>query len=312
MESGKVRKVLTANQGFFYFHLLADGKTLWLREREVLRVCDAATGDTKARWPFAPTLGDVKPAFDGGVLIARTHQVPPKSEVQVLVGDDKEPRLRFLEHDGLGRRCATRDGQRAVSAGGDRVIRVWDTATGTVALTLEGHQGAVHLLALSPAEDRLASAADDGTVRIWELKRKAEPLVLSGQPDGLRVLTFSADGKLLAVGGDDQVLRVWEADTGRLRATFRGHQGAVTDAAFSADGRLLASSAADGSVFLWDVPLTGDSKPDLPPEPIPPYLWPSLPMAIRSSVVWRMVVSRPSTWPARRSKRSPLPVRRRC
>jgi WD40 repeat protein/serine/threonine protein kinase len=271
-ETWKVRQNLKPRLGgYVRFALTPDGKTLLLRDVEGVTVCDAATGEEKARRKFAHTLAigpgdDLVAAPGGGALVHEVKQLPPPAEVQVRVGDDKDPRARYLGHTGTVRALVlTRDGKRAISGGSDRLIHVWETAGGKAEATLAGHQGAVTQLALAAAEDRLASAAEDGTVRVWDLSRKAELAVLTGLTDGVRALAFSGDGQLVAAGGDDLVLRVLEADTGRVRAAFRGHEGTVTDAAFLADGRQVVSSSADGTVRVWDVPGPEGSKPDRPP-----------------------------------------------
>jgi WD40 repeat protein len=49
------------------------------------------------------------------------------------------------------------------------VINVWDTATGQIVQTLEGHQGTIEALALSHTGRRCLSGAKDGTVRAWSV-----------------------------------------------------------------------------------------------------------------------------------------------
>ena len=58
--------------------------------------------------------------------------------------------------------CSTHDGTRLISAGADRVIRIWDTGDGRLLRTLEGHSKPIHALALGPDGRHLASAGADG------------------------------------------------------------------------------------------------------------------------------------------------------
>ena len=49
----------------------------------------------------------------------------------------------------------------------DKTVKVFDIKSGSLVLTLAGHQDWVHAVALSPDETKLASGSADGTVRIW-------------------------------------------------------------------------------------------------------------------------------------------------
>jgi WD40 repeat protein/tRNA A-37 threonylcarbamoyl transferase component Bud32 len=59
------------------------------------------------------------------------------------------------------------DGRRLVSAGEDRVVKLWDTKTGQEALTLRGHMDVIRGVAFSIDGRLLAAGGDDGTITIW-------------------------------------------------------------------------------------------------------------------------------------------------
>ena len=56
-----------------------------------------------------------------------------------------------------------------ISAGGDKVIRLWDVVTGKEhpSSPLQGHSYYVNACVLSPGGDLLASASSDTTVKLW-------------------------------------------------------------------------------------------------------------------------------------------------
>lgn len=94
---------------------------------------------------------------------------------------------------------------RAVVAGCDGKLSVWDLARGEQTALLSGHEGPVVGLAVAP--DRLWSAGWDGTLRSWKLNGTAtkgtklalgtrELAALSAAPGGERLLVAGFDGAL--------------------------------------------------------------------------------------------------------------------
>jgi WD40 repeat protein len=61
------------------------------------------------------------------------------------------------------------DGRLIATASSDTTVRMWESATGKCARTLEGHTGAVSSVAFSPADRQLATASTDETARLWAL-----------------------------------------------------------------------------------------------------------------------------------------------
>lgn len=76
----------------------------------------------------------------------------------------------FRGHEGDVNHCqwSPRD-PLIVSAGGDKVIRLWDVTTGQEhpSSPLNGHSYYVNACVLSPGGDLLASASSDTTVKLW-------------------------------------------------------------------------------------------------------------------------------------------------
>jgi len=59
------------------------------------------------------------------------------------------------------------DGTLLASAGADRTVRIWETATGTAIRTLTGHTGRASAVAFSPDRTRLASVGSDRKIILW-------------------------------------------------------------------------------------------------------------------------------------------------
>ena len=57
-----------------------------------------------------------------------------------------------------------------VTGSQDRTIKVWDTATGTLKITLTGHIEQIRGLAVSQRHPYMFSAGDDCMVKCWDLE----------------------------------------------------------------------------------------------------------------------------------------------
>jgi RNA polymerase sigma factor (sigma-70 family) len=176
-------------------------------------------------------------------------------------GDDGpplRPRATLAGHsDGVFAMAFFADGRGLATAGGDRVIRLWDTATGQTTGTLSGHRHKIESLAVSPDSAILASGEGDlhgppGEVKLWDLKARRELATLPEHEQGVPGLAFDSKGRWLATASWGGTVRLWDVATRRLLHVLQSHQSGVSRLAFSPDGSLLASASNDRTVKLWD------------------------------------------------------------
>jgi WD40 repeat protein len=144
------------------------------------------------------------------------------------------------------------DGGWIASAGEDRSVKVWETATGHEKYALSGHEGRVQSVAFSPDGRWLASGGWDDTIRLWDMTTGKEVRQLKGDLDRVNGLAFSPDGKRLAAASADYKVSVWDWAKGRKELEMSGHRGFVRSVDFSPDGLHLASAGYDGTIRLWD------------------------------------------------------------
>ena len=142
-------------------------------------------------------------------------------------------------------------GSRALTAGLDATLRLWDLASRRPEATLSGHDGAVTAVAFAGA-GRAVSGGRDRTVRLWDLTGRQAPAVLEGHEETVTAVDTTADGQRAASASWDGTVRLWDL---RRRAALRvleGHGAHVAAVRLAPDGQVVASAGWDGTARLWD------------------------------------------------------------
>lgn len=174
------------------------------------------------------------------------------------------------------------DGTTLATAGDDRSVQFWDSATGKNAATIrdvarDGYGGPVvafssdgKLLAVNYwGEITIRTVADGKTVR------SIDPILDRGQRSAFRpdvfALAFSPDGRRLATGGSTAavggphglpggIVLVWDVESGKVVHNFGRLSSAVSSLSWSTDGRRVAAGTNGaggelpeaGEVHVWD------------------------------------------------------------
>ncbi|OBT39270.1 hypothetical protein VE00_10180 [Pseudogymnoascus sp. WSF 3629] len=165
------------------------------------------------------------------------------------------------------------NGRQVVSGSDDQTLRLWDSATGALLRTLEGHSSSVTLVtfspnaaiqtleghsdwvksvAFSPDGRQVVSGSKDQTLRFLDYATGAPPQTLEGHSDWVMSVAFSPNGRQVVSGSNDRTVRLWDAATGAAIQTLEGHSDWVMSVAFSPDSRQVVSGSRDGTVRLWD------------------------------------------------------------
>src|SRR6516225_6087885 len=147
----------------------------------------------------------------------------------------------------------TPDGKRLVSAGDDKVIRVWDWQAGKTIRAIRGQaapgpEGKIYAMALSPDARWLAVGGylgsftgkkpredeDAHKVRLYDFATGKLAGLLKGHTDVIDSLAFSPDGERLISGGgvSDRSAIIWDVEGRRPLRRLRGHKGEIYAVAF--------------------------------------------------------------------------------
>ncbi len=208
---------------------------------------------------------------DGGGLAVRplVHDQPlvaaafDPAGTAVLTGDSfgnvvrwdirpRAPRPERWSHPDTIHAAWSGDGRMVMTAGNDRVVRLWDSGNGRQIFATRPLPANLVTAALVPDGSRLAVAARNGSGQLWNL---ATGEVLGLEPPhrrGLWQIACSADSRLAATVSWDGDARVWDAVTGRELAAPLGHPAPLAGAVFSPDSTLLATGCRNGDVTLWN------------------------------------------------------------
>ncbi|MCP4660142.1 MAG: WD40 repeat domain-containing protein, partial [bacterium] len=193
------------------------------------------------------------------IVLALLAAVPARGDEPILVIDSGGHTAVITDV------VFTRDGRQLVSAGKDKVVRVWDIENGAVVRTIRGEigpgpEGKIYAAALSPDERVLAvggwlagGPSQSRAVRLHDFRTGQVLGLLEGHENVILDLAFSPDGRTLASGSADDTVRLWDVTAKKSRHVLPGHTDDVYAIALSPDGERLASGSYDHTVRLWDV-----------------------------------------------------------
>lgn len=88
------------------------------------------------------------------------------------------------------------------------MARLWDTDSGVLLHTLEGHTATLQAVALSTDGSVLATGSTDGTAKLWDTATGALLHTLDECGRTRCFLTLDADGSLLAASDGRATLRL--------------------------------------------------------------------------------------------------------
>jgi WD40 repeat protein len=149
--------------------------------------------------------------------------------------------------------AAMPDGQRAISASPDNILKVWNLESGEELYTLQGHTSWIEAVAVTSDGRRAISASSDTTLKVWDLESKTELCTLRGHTWEVSAVAVTSDGRRVISASSDTTLKVWDLESGEELLTLRGHTGWVNGVAVTSDGRRVISASSDTTLKVWDL-----------------------------------------------------------
>ncbi|PWY88406.1 cell division control protein Cdc4 [Aspergillus heteromorphus CBS 117.55] len=252
----------------------------WRKEVSAAEGPYAAANAAAAAVPY-PDIGI--PSLRGLHLYKSLYQRHHSIHKAWMKPNVKPRHIAFRAHDRHVVTCLQFDTDKVLTGSDDTNINVYDTKTGELRATLEGHEGGVW--ALEYHGNTLVSGSTDRSVRVWDIEKARCTQIFHGHTSTVRCLQIvlpvevgkKPDGTpemmpkepLIITGSRDSNLRVWklpkpgdpgyyqsgphadDADCPYFVRVLTGHQHSVR--AIAAHGDTLVSGSYDCTVRVWKV-----------------------------------------------------------
>jgi guanine nucleotide-binding protein subunit beta-2-like 1 protein len=152
-----------------------------------------------------------------------------------------------------------------VSAGWDKLVKVWSLHNCKLVTNLQGHTGYVNTVTVSPDGTLCASGGKDGTAMLWDLN-EGKHLCSLDAGDIINTLVFSPSRYWLCAGTRSSI-RIWDLDSKSIVAElnkshpdfFLNQPSGLTEKpecislAWSSDGKSLFAGYTDNMIRVWGV-----------------------------------------------------------
>lgn len=135
----------------------------------------------------------------------------------------------------------------------DRVIKIWDLASGKLKVSLTGHVSTVRGLEVSSRHPYLFSCGEDRQVKCWDLEYNKVIRHYHGHLSAVYTISLHPTIDVLVTAGRDATARVWDMRTKANVHTLSGHTDTIASLACQAAEPQIITGSHDSTIRLWDL-----------------------------------------------------------
>ncbi|KAK2169047.1 hypothetical protein LSH36_12g02035 [Paralvinella palmiformis] len=140
-----------------------------------------------------------------------------------------------------------------VTGSADRVIKIWDLASGQLKLSLTGHVSTVRGVKVSARQPYLFSCGEDKQVKCWDLEYNKVTRHYHGHLSAVHGIDIHPTIDLLVTCSRDSTARVWDMRTKAQIHCLSGHSNTVADVKCQSAEPQIITGSHDSTIRLWDL-----------------------------------------------------------
>jgi WD40 repeat protein len=153
------------------------------------------------------------------------------------------------------------DGQVLATAGGDKLVKLWDLGTQTETARIEAHPTQVLTLAFNADDTRLVTGGADQQLKVWDVKSRDQISALGKHSTAINAVAWAPTGAaVVAVTDAGELFRYtdFKSHTGgqssdsATERKFEGVDNALCCVAVSANAERIFAGSYDGRVLGWN------------------------------------------------------------
>uniref|UniRef100_A0A0R3RWJ2 Pleiotropic regulator 1 n=1 Tax=Elaeophora elaphi TaxID=1147741 RepID=A0A0R3RWJ2_9BILA len=139
------------------------------------------------------------------------------------------------------------------TGGADRIVKIWDLASGKLRLSLTGHVSAVRCCKVSRRHPFLFTGGEDKQVKCWDLEYNKVIRHYHGHLSAVQDLTIHPTIDILITCARDATARVWDMRTKAQVHCLSGHTNTVAAVISQEVDPQVITGSHDSTIRLWDL-----------------------------------------------------------
>ncbi|CAJ0910675.1 16777_t:CDS:2 [Entrophospora sp. SA101] len=144
-------------------------------------------------------------------------------------------------------------GEYVLSAGQDKLIRLWNPETGLNIKTYSGHGKEILDISITSDHTRFVSCGGDRQVFYWDVSTGRTISRFDGHSQRINSVDFNFDGSVIASGSFDTTIRLWDC-----KARSRSPIQILSEAKDSITSLLvkdyeIVAGSTDGNIMIYDL-----------------------------------------------------------